>query len=359
MSQVKRTRVLIVGAGPIGLELAVNLKHAGVDYVQVEAGQIGQTMTWYPRHAQFFSSPERIAIAGLPLHTPDQSKATGEQYLAYLRSVVEFFDLKINTYERVTDIERLSPDTATSGANSGGGGGFQVTTSKAVYHTDNLVLAIGDMHGPRKLNIPGEDLPQVSHYFVEPHRYFRQKLLIVGGRNSAVEAALRCQRAGAEVAISYRRPEFDARTIKYWLYPELMSLIKAGKIAFHPQTVPVEIHGDHTILQSQIDNRQSKIPTDFVLLLTGYVMDSTLFEMAGVTLKGENRAPVYDEETMQTDVPGLYVAGTAAAGTQVRFRQYIENSHPHVTRIVRALTGSPPPAGLVNPVARDFALPES
>ncbi|MCC6680113.1 MAG: NAD(P)-binding domain-containing protein [Phycisphaeraceae bacterium] len=347
MSKVTLTKVLIVGAGPIGLELAACLKHAGVDYLHVEAGQIGQTMSWYPINAHFFSSPERIAIAGLPLHAPDQSKTSREQYLTYLRGVVEYYDLKIRTYETVTHIQRLSPT------------GFHVTTTKTVYHADNLVLAIGDMHGPRKLNIPGEDLPQVSHYFVEPHRYFRQKLLIVGGRNSAVEAALRCQRVGAYVTLSYRRADFDLEHIKYWLYPELKSLIRAGKITFKPQTVPVEIHADHVVLHSPIENRQSKIPSDFVLLLTGYVMDSKLFELAGVTLKGENRAPVYDQETMQTDVPGLYVAGTAAAGTQVRFHVFIENSHPHVARIVQALTGSPPPDGLVNPVARDFALPES
>lgn len=351
--------VAIVGAGPIGLELAVSLKHLGVDYVHLEAKQIGQTISWYPRNAQFFSSPERIAIAGLPLTTSDQSKATGEQYLAYLRGVVEAYDLTINTYEPVDAVER-------------DGDASVLTTPKAAYRVNKLVLAIGDMYGPRRCGYPGEDLPHVSHYFVEPHRYFRQRLLIVGGRNSAVEAALRCYRAGAQVSVSYRRAAFDEKSIKYWLLPEIKALIKAGKIAFHPQTVPIEIHagctllgavdpdsGDACALASAAQDQPVRVDNDFVLMLTGYVQDPKLFEMAGVALDGENHAPQYDPDTMQTNVPGVYVAGTAAAGTQHRFKLFIENSHPHVVKIVKAITGSPPPAHLVNPVAQQFALPES
>jgi len=351
--------VALVGAGPIGLELAVCLKHAGVDYVHLEAQQIGHTISWYPRGAHFFSSPERIAIAGLPLVTPDQTKATGEQYLAYLRCVVLAHDLRVHTYEPVIDARRDSDR-------------YTLTTPRATYRVNKLVLAIGDMHAPRQCGYPGEDLPHVSHYFVEPHRYFQRKLLIVGGRNSAVEAALRCYRAGAQVTVSYRREKFDDKSIKYWLLPEINALVRAGKIAFHPSTAPLAIHpgytllgpvdpgtGDACALVADADRRATRVGADFVLMLTGYVQDQTLFESLGITLEGDNRAPRYDAGTMQTNAPGVYVAGTAAAGTQHRFKLFIENSHPHVAKIVTALTGSPPPPRLVNPATRDFTLPES
>lgn len=361
------TQIAIIGAGPIGLELAIALKCMGVDYQQFDAGQVGQTIHGYPLQTRFFSSPERIALAGVPLHNDDQTKATREQYLTYLRSLVEQFDLDIHTYQRVTAIER-DADTGT----------FTLTidrrgreyTCRARY----VVCTIGDMHGPRRLDIPGEDLPHVSHYFDDPHRYFRQKLLIVGGRNSAVEAALRCHRIGAEVTLSYRRSDFDAKAIKYWLLPELKSLIKHGHIAFHPHTVPTHITQQHVTLcptvpcDSPNDHADSHdgdhdarfdVEADFVLLLTGYVMDPSLLVAAGVELVGENRAPNVDMQTMETNVPGLYVAGTAAAGTQVRFRLFIENCHQHVNRIVRAITGEAPPPQSVNPVAKQFDLPES
>jgi thioredoxin reductase (NADPH) len=350
---LQATDVVIVGAGPIGLELAVVLKRMGVDYVHLEAGQIGQTINGYPRQARFFSSPERIAIAGVPLFTPDQAKATREEYLVYLRAVVQQYDLAVRTYERVTSIRR-DPQNAWFLLRSVRGGVERTISARCV------VLAIGDMHHPRMLHIPGEDLPHVSHYFEDPHPFFRQKLLIVGGRNSAVEAALRCQRAGAEVAISYRRGEFDRQSIKYWLMPELDSLIKAGKITFLPHTAPTAITPEHVTLASTSGELgQRRVEADFVLLLTGYVQDTTLFEQAGVTLVGENRAPQVDPQTMQTNVPGLYVAGTAAAGTQVRFRLFIENCHPHVARIAQAITGREPDPTLINPAAGEFQLPES
>ncbi len=351
---IHETNTLIVGAGPIGLELAVSLKQAGVDYVHLEAGQLAHTITWYPKQARFFSSPERIAIAGVPLVTPDQTKATREEYLAYLRGVAQQFELKINTFEKVIEIK---PDSA--------GGSFLITAQRGgdqrQYLAKHLVLAIGDMHMPRMLHIPGEDLPHVSHYFDEPNMFFGKRLLIVGGRNSAVEAALRCHRAGAQVSISFRQAHFDATAIKYWLLPEIESLIKHGQITYYPDTQPVRITHDQVELISTATPPQAKrsVPADFVLLLTGYMQDTTLFDLAGVRLVGENQAPVCDPNTMMTNVPNLFIAGTAAAGTQVRFRLFIENCHPHVTKIVRAITGHDPAPGLVNSAAKQYGLPES
>ncbi len=345
---MQQVDVILVGAGPIGLELAVNLKAAGVDYLQLDAGRIGQTVVDYPPQTRYFSSPERIAIAGVPLMTADQSKASREQYLAYLHGVVTQFDLPIRTFEPVTAVTRR------------GDGRFTVTTPKATFDAGRVVLAIGDMHLPRTLGIPGEDLPHVSHFLGEPLGYFRQRLLIVGGRNSAVEAALRCARAGAKVTISYRRERFPDEAIKYWLMPELSALIDHGGIDFLPRTQPVAITPEAATLESLEDpGRTRDVPADSVLLLTGYRQDATLFESAGVTLEGDNRAPRHDPDTMMTDVPNLYVAGTAAAGTQNVFKLYIENSHPHVPRIVRSITGRPPVPGLVNTSARTYNLPES
>ena len=326
----------IVGAGPIGLELAVALKQAGVDYLPFEAAQIGHTFTWWPRNTYFFSTTERIEIAGVPIQNTTQGRTTGEEYLAYLRGVVEQFDLQVHTYEPVVGVER-------------GPEGFLLRTRPRSgdrrYRCRALVLANGDMHRTHRLNIPGEDLPHVSHYFVDVHPYFRQRLLIVGGRNSAVEAALRCWRAGACVTLSYRRADFDASAVKHWILPDLKTQIELGTIGFHPLTAPVAITPEHVVLERlNADGTPSgarfEHRTDFVLLLTGFEGDVRLLEQAGVTLVGASRTPVYDSETMQTDVPGLYLAGTAAAGwRQESYALFIENTHVHVGKIVKALTG--------------------
>ena len=348
------TNTVIVGAGPIGLELAVALKQAGVDYVQIDAHQIGHTISWFPRQCRFFSSPERIAISGVPLVTAEQAKASREEYLGYLRGIVQQFDLPIRTFERVTQITPTSSETTR----------FLVTTKRAggvtaEYRADNVVVAIGDMHRHRKLlrtdgtPVPGADLPHVSYYFDEPHPYFRQRLLVVGGKNSAVEAAIRCYRAGVQVAISYRREAFS-ESIKYWLKPEIEWLIKTRAIQFFPNTIPVTITANSVTLASTDSDKTSEVPVDFVLALIGYEMDGSLLAGAGVELVGESRAPQINVETMETNVPGLFVAGTAAAGTQIRFKLFIENCHAHVVRIVRALTGHEPTH--INPLAYQHLL---
>lgn len=348
------TDVLVVGAGPIGIELAIALKRASISYVHLDASQIGSTISWYAPQTHFFSSPERISIAGVPLQTLDQTKATREEYLTYLRAVVLQFDLKICTYERVTSLDTHDDGT------------FRVTSrrldAERHWRAKNVVLAIGDMHRPRRLGIPGEDLPHVSHYFADPHTYFRRRLVIVGGRNSAVEAAVRCVRVGAEVTLVYRRPELDAEHIKFWLYPEIRGLIRDERLTFLPSTDVLEIRSDHVRVQAvshgghaegaagslssptpsskDVSTEPQDVGADFVLLLTGYEQDSELFERAGVTLIGSARRPSVNEQTMETNVPGLFVAGTAAAGTQSSgVKEFIETSHIHVDRIVAALRG--------------------
>jgi thioredoxin reductase (NADPH) len=340
------TEVAIVGAGPIGIELAVALKRRGIDYLHFDAKQVGYTISWFAPQTRFFSSNERIAIAGVPLQTPDQAKASREEYLAYLRSIVLQFDLKINTYEPVTGIVRE-------------GGDFVLTTAPAsgrrTYRARKLVLASGGTDRPRRLGVPGEDLPHVSHYFQDPHEYFNRRLLIVGGRNSAVEAALRCHHVGASVAISYRREQLPEKRIKYWLLPEINSLMESGRIGKYFPTRVVAIAPAHVTLERlEQGGERFDVPADFVLALIGYEQDNTLFKLAGVKLMGESASPAYDEMTMETNVPGLYVAGTAIGGTQDKYRVFLENCHVHVDRIVAALTGSVPP-----PAPAPLARPES
>src|SRR4051794_18640193 len=188
-----RTDVIIIGAGPIGLELAVALKRRGIDYLHFDARQIGYTISWFPPQTKFFSSNERISIAGVPLQTADQNKATREEYLAYLRSVVLQYNLKIHTYEPVVAIERDEQDetiTLTTRPPAG----------ERTYRVGKLILATGGTDHPRRLNVPGENLPHVSAYLRDPHQYFQKRVLVVGGKNSAVEAALRCHQVGATVA---------------------------------------------------------------------------------------------------------------------------------------------------------------
>lgn len=338
--------IALIGAGPVGIEIAVALKTAGLDYVHLDAGQVGQTIFGFAPATRFFSSNERIAIAGVPLQTPDQTKCTREQYLSYLRSIVQQFDLQIQTYERVTAIVRESD-------------GFGLSTESIHgqnrYRIKKLILATGGTAGPRKLGITGEDQNNVHHRFTDPHLYFRRKLLIVGGKNSAVEAALRCHHAGAHVSLSYRRPALDSAHIKYWLYPEISGLTKGDRIVAHWGTVPMAINGPTVTLRDVQTGAERKVETDFVLLQIGFHADMSLARMAGVQLVGEREIPKINEATMETNVPGVFVAGTAVGGTQDQFQLFIENCHVHAQRIVATLTGQAPPPVM----AVEYLRPES
>ena len=334
------TKVAIIGAGPLCIELAVALKRASIPHLHFDAKQIGYTISWFPPQTRFFSSNERIAIAGVPLQTPDQMKCTREQYLAYLRCVVQQFDLKINTYEPVVDI-RLTPSPGTPGEGRGEGLAAErvaLTTLRNniehQYTAEKIILATGGTAHPRRLNVPGEDLPHVHPHWSDPHAYFNKKVLIVGGKNSAVETALRFHNAGAKVSLSYRRPELPAKSIKYWLLPEINSLIKSGQIAAYPSTQVTSITPTHVAL-----NDSTQIEADFVVPQIGYTADMSLCKLANIKLEGDRRVPVYNPETMETSVPGIYLCGTVIGGTQDKYEVFIENGHAHVEKIVAHLTG--------------------
>lgn len=340
----QQCQVCLVGGGPIGLEVAYALKMAGIGYQQFEAGQIGHTMTWWAPQTRWFSSNERISICGLPLLTPDQGKATREQYLTYLRTVVQSFDLPINTYEPAVDVERHEDGT------------FTLTTAARGGHRktrcEKIILAIGGTDFPRSMNVPGEDLPHVDGYFRDPHAYFGQKVVVVGGKNSAVEAALRCYHAGAKVTLVYRREALPEKSIKYWLMPEISGLMKAGRIRSHlgmevEKITPTQVHLRGVTCAAngmtfEPTGERQVVEADEVLKLIGYEQDKRLFKRAGVALEGPQERPVYDEQTMETNVPGIYVAGTAIGGTQSSFKVFLENCHGHGRKIVAHLTGKPP-----------------
>jgi len=332
---MKANTTIVVGAGPIGLETTAHLKKAGVDVTCVDAGPIGGTIfSFFPPNTRFFSSPERLAIAGIDIQIPNEEKATREEYLAYLRSVAITLELPIRTHETVIDAERLSDNWVITTRNRAG----QTSELEAA----NIVLAIGGTHRHRPLGVSGEDLPHVDHELGDPHRFFGRNVVIVGGKNSAAEAALRCWRAGARVSIVHRGPSLHER-VKYWIKPEVDSLMKEGLIRPHFNSVVSRIEADAVHLKSIEDGEPSTIPCQDVLLMIGYEQDPILFNLFGVSMEGDQKSPCHDPQTMETNQRGIYVAGTASAGTQQRFRTYIENSHIHAYRIAAHITGAPPP----------------
>lgn len=376
---VTETEVAIIGAGPIGLELAVALRRAGIGFQIIEAGPIGQTMSWWAPQTRWFSSNERIAIAGVPLETPDQSKATREQYLAYLRAVAKQFQIRVRCFEKAVAIDRDASSFRITTQSNGG---------RQQIHCQRVILAIGGTDRPRKLGIEGEELPHVDGYLREPHRYFGRRVLVIGGRNSAVEAALRLHHAGAEVAISYRRSGLPVESIKYWLRPEIEGLIESGRIRAHFETEAIRITPSSVWLRGVAASEPNsddpivpattaepiEVEADEVLALIGYVQDQTLLRRAGVELVGPGCTPSFDPATMETNVPGIYIAGTAVAGTQSsHFQTFLENCHVHVTRILDHLSGSrsvgkqtpetrlsSPKQEILSPLEREIdAMPES
>ncbi|MDP7070624.1 MAG: NAD(P)-binding domain-containing protein [Phycisphaerales bacterium] len=332
---MKSCEVLIVGAGPIGLEVAWHVRSACQDTLHVDAGAVGETIArLFPPATRFFSSPERIAIAGVDLPVPTQEKITGEEYLAYLRSVAITRDLPVQTFHRVVAAEPSSE-------------GFSVTMEELSgrrhhVHASKVVLACGGTHRPRTLGVPGEDLPHVTSHLGNPHRFFGRRVLIVGGKNSAVESALRCWRVHAEVTLCLREEEIHER-VKYWLRPEVMALIEEGKITAHRSSRVVSIEPGIARVEHMATGATTDIDADDVILQIGYEQDDALFRLFGVTLTEPQGAPSHNPETLETDVAGVFVAGTAIAGTQQRFKAYIETSHDHGPRIAAAIAGAAPP----------------
>jgi bacillithiol disulfide reductase len=330
--------VLIIGAGPSGLATAIAAKQRGLDYVVVERGVLVNSVFHFPVHMVFFTTPELLEVGGLPLVTP-YDKPTRLEALRYYRRVVDTYGLQISVHEEVIAIERegdiftvttqaTRPVTEPGrGPRAVGGGVKRVRQARAV------VLAIGYYDIPNRLGVPGEDLPHVNHYYNDAHPYYRQRVVVVGGKNSAAEAALELFRGGAHVTLVHRRSTLGD-SIKYWVRPDIENRIKEGSIAARFDTRVVEIRPTDVILEH--DGRNETLPADAVFLLSGYHPDVDLMRAAGIRCDPESLAPALDQETFETNVPNLFIAGGAVAGRNTG-SIFIENGRFHGEKIINVL----------------------
>jgi thioredoxin reductase (NADPH) len=312
--------VLIIGGGPIGLACGIEAKAAGLSYVIIEKGTLVNSLYHYPLNMTFFSTSDRLEIGDVPFisHGPKPNRA---EALEYFRRVCMAHNLNLRLYEQVDLVEKK-------------GERFLVTSSRGVYRATNVVLALGFYDRPYLLNIPGEDLPKVKHYYDEPHPYFAQKIVVVGAANSAVDVALETYRKGAEVTMVIRESELS-KSVKYWVKPDMENRIKEGSIkAFFESTVS-EIRTDEVVIATPTGSITLK--NDFVLAMTGYQPPFEFMESMGLTFRDdEDHTPVYNEETMESNVKGIYLAGVVCGGLRTN-KWFIENSRVHALQIVKAI----------------------
>jgi len=319
--------LIIVGAGPSGLAAAIESKKRGLDYQVLEQGVLVNSIFRFPPQMVFFTTPELLEIGGLPFVSPFD-KPTRVEALKYYRKVVDTYDLQIALDEKVLSVER--EDDAFAVATRSGKGVRRVRLAR------NVVLAIGYYDHPNRIGVPGEDLPHVHHYYSEPHPHYRQRVVIVGGGNSAAEAALEMFRAGVHVTLVHRHPQLKS-TIKYWVRPDIENRIKEGSVVARLGRCVREIRPTSMVIVDPNDAAapEEELPADAVYLLTGYRADSELMCRAGIRLN-EREAPLHDPETFETNVPGLYVAGGAIAGVDTG-TIFIENGRFHGEKIVEAI----------------------
>jgi len=316
--------VLIVGAGPSGLATAIAAKHHGLDYVLVEKGVLVNSIFNFPMHMVFFTTPELLEIGGLPLTTP-YDKPTRLEALRYYRRVVDSYELAISFHEEVLSIE-------------GEDDVFVVTTrdqrgTTRARKARAVVLAIGYYDLPNLIRVPGEDLPHVSHYYTDAHPYYRRRVVVVGGKNSAAEASLELFRAGAHVTLVHRRAALGD-SIKYWVRPDIDNRIKEGSIAARFNACVTEITPTSLVIDQE--GTREEIPAEGVFLLTGYHPDADLMRKAGIRVDDETLAPDLNMETFETNVPNLFIAGGAIAGKKTG-NIFIENGRFHGSKIIEVL----------------------
>ncbi|MEQ1759204.1 MAG: YpdA family putative bacillithiol disulfide reductase [Vicinamibacterales bacterium] len=317
--------VLIVGAGPSGLATAIAARQRGLEALVVEKGVLVNSIFRFPVNMVFFTTPELLEVGGLPLTTP-YDKPTRLEALRYYRRVVEAFGLSVVDRETVEAIER-EEDGSFAVTTASGRGTCRVRRARAV------VLAIGYYDHPNSVGVPGEDLPHVSHYYTEAHPYYRQRVVIVGGKNSAAETALELFRAGAHVSLVHRHAALGD-SIKYWVRPDIENRIKEGSIPARFNTRLVEITRQAVVVECE--GVREDIPADAVFLLTGYHPDVDLMRRAGVICDPDTLVPTMDASTFETNVPGLFLAGGCVAGRNTG-SIFIENGRFHGQKIIDAL----------------------
>jgi thioredoxin reductase (NADPH) len=310
--------LLILGAGPIGLACGIEAKKAGLNYLILEKGALCNSIYNYPVNMTFFSTSERLELAGIPFMSAG-AKPTRTEALEYYRRIYFLFDLKVNLYEEVKTLKKEE-------------GIFHIHTSKGAYTSNKIILATGFYDLPNLMNVPGEELPKVLHYYKEPWPFVGQKVLVVGGANSAVDAALECWRKGAQVSMALLGDEVD-ENVKYWVRPDVMNRIKEGSIRAIKNSKVVEILPTEVRLATP--EGEIRLPNDWVLALTGYRPNFSLLDQLGVTLSlDEKRQPCYDQTNQESNVPGVYLAGVVCGGLNTR-EFFIENSISHAGAIVQ------------------------
>jgi thioredoxin reductase (NADPH) len=322
--------VVIVGAGPAGLATAIAAVKAGLSYQVIEKGALVNSLLHYPTEMVFFTTPELMEIGDMPFVSP-YDKPTRLEALRYYRRVTDAFGLDVVFDERVVAVTRENgvPDER---------GSFSVDTHSArgvrrTLRGRSVVITTGAYDITNLLHVPGEDLPHVSHYYTQPHPFFRKNVVIVGGKNSAAEAALDLFRAGARVTLVHRRAALG-ESIKYWVKPDIENRIKEGSIAARFNTRVIEIRPTSVLVET--DGVQSELDADAVFLLTGYSSDNQLLKTAGVGINPETCGPVFHPETFETNIRDLYVAGAVVAGLQSG-RIFIENGRFHGQQVIDAI----------------------
>ncbi len=309
--------VIIIGGGPIGIACGLEAKKKGLNYLILEKGPIVNSLYNYPTNMQFFSSSEKLEIDEIPFISKE-AKPSRSEALEYYRRITTSNKLKIHLFEKVHSVDKNDPV-------------FDVKTYKQTYKAKNIVVATGFYDLPKMLHIKGEDLQKVSHYYNDPHFYAGQKVAIVGASNSAIDAALECYRKGAEVSLIIRGAEVGQR-VKYWVRPDIINRIKEGSIKAFYNSEVVEIKDEE--IKIETPTGIETIPNDFVLALTGYKPNFGFLQDMGIQLsKDDQKIPVYDSETMQTNVQGIYLAGVICGGMQTH-KWFIENSRIHAKMIV-------------------------
>jgi thioredoxin reductase (NADPH) len=318
---MSRYDVFIIGGGPIGLACGIAAQKAQLNYIIVEKGCLVNSLYNYPVNMTFFSTSERLEIGGVPFMSLNPKPKRAEA-LEYYRRVAKDHHLNINLFEKVEGVNRLEDGT------------FQITTSKKNYISTNIIVATGFYDLPQMLNVPGEELPKVKHYYNDPHYYAFQKVLVVGASNSSVDAALETWRKGAVVTMVIRK-DVIGKSVKYWVKPDIENRIKEGSIkAYFNSNIKV-IH-DHTV-NLQTPDGLITVENDFVLALTGYHPDFNLLKHLKITLSDdEKQCPLYNGETMETNQPGIYLAGVVCGGFDTH-KLFIENSREHADKIIDAI----------------------
>jgi thioredoxin reductase (NADPH) len=331
MAEQQPFDILVVGAGPCGLAVGVAAKERGLSCAMFDQGPVTWSMYRYPTYTTFFSGPEKLEIANVPF-TTSGDKPTRREGLRYYRKLVQYFGLNVHQYEAVTGIER-------------DGGEFIVRTrirevDDAEYRARNIVIATGYFDTPRRLDVPGGELPKVVHYFTEPFIYFDQDVVVIGAGNSAADAALTTWREGARVTIVHLLEGLD-RGVKPWVRPDIENRITEGSIPALWRHRVVAIRPREVDVESLDTGQVRTIPNDWVLAMTGYVPDPGLLRELGVSIDAKTGIPTHDRNTMLTDVPGVYIAGVVAAGFDAN-KIFIENGKFHGPLIADSVLGREP-----------------